>query len=83
MLLIKVLKQQSVATEINIQTNWNSDEVAEWLRRWTANPLGSTHVGSNPIFVEMKYFCLKLRMSLWTSEKQHCGNMYKGPSQYG
>ena len=28
-----------------------SDEVAEWLRRWTANPLGSARVGSNPIFV--------------------------------
>ena len=29
-----------------------SDEVAEWLRRWTANPMGSARVGSNPIFVE-------------------------------
>ena len=29
----------------------NGDEVAEWLRRWTANPLGSARVGSNPIFV--------------------------------
>ena len=27
------------------------DEVAEWLRRWTANPLGSARVGSNPILV--------------------------------
>ena len=27
------------------------DEVAEWLRRWTANPMGSARVGSNPIFV--------------------------------
>ena len=25
--------------------------MAEWLRRWTANPLGSARVGSNPIFV--------------------------------
>ncbi|KAM7229566.1 hypothetical protein CapIbe_009215, partial [Capra ibex] len=24
------------------------DEVAEWLRRWTANPLCSARVGSNP-----------------------------------
>ena len=30
------------------------DEVAEWLRRWTANPLGNARVGSNPILVE---FC--------------------------
>ena len=29
------------------------DEVAEWLRRWTANPMGSARVGSNPIFVEI------------------------------
>ena len=26
--------------------------MAEWLRRWTANPLGSPRVGSNPILVE-------------------------------
>ena len=29
-----------------------TDEVAERLRRWTANPLGSARVGSNPILVE-------------------------------
>ena len=34
------------------------DEVAEWLRRWTANPLGSPRVGSNPILVEL-FFLLK------------------------
>ena len=28
------------------------DEVAEWLRRWTANPMGSARVGSNPIGVD-------------------------------
>ena len=38
------------------------DEVAEWLRRWTANPLGSARVGSNPILVEaffmlLRHFC--------------------------
>ena len=27
------------------------DEVAEWLRRWTANPMCSARVGSNPILV--------------------------------
>ena len=32
------------------------DEVAEWLRRWTANPLCSARVGSNPILVAMFYF---------------------------
>ena len=34
------------------------DEVAEWLRRWTANPLCSARVGSNPILVEFfSFFC--------------------------
>ena len=28
-----------------------ADEVAEWLRRWTANPMDSVRVGSNPILV--------------------------------
>ena len=32
------------------------DEVAEWLRRWTANPLCSARVGSNPILVDNFYF---------------------------
>ena len=27
--------------------------MAEWLRRWTANPMGSARVGSNPISVEI------------------------------
>ena len=35
------------------------DEVAEWLRRWTANPLCSARVGSNPILV--------VWLSLWPS----------------
>src|SRR3989442_313452 len=29
----------------------SSDEVAEWLRRWTANPMGSARVSSNLILV--------------------------------
>ena len=35
-----------------------TDEVAEWLRRWTANPMGSARVGSNPILVGnfLEYF---------------------------
>ena len=28
------------------------DEVVEWLRRWTANPLGFPRAGSNPILVD-------------------------------
>ena len=34
------------------------DEVAEWLRRWTANPLCSARVGSNPILVVFFFQCL-------------------------
>ena len=30
----------------------NEDAVAEWLRRWTANPLGFPREGSNPFCVE-------------------------------
>ena len=33
-----------------------SDEVAEWLRRWTANPMCSARVGSNPILVVICFF---------------------------
>ena len=29
----------------------NVHKVAKWLRRWTANPMFSTRVGSNPILV--------------------------------
>ena len=36
----------------NWMTPLAQDEVAEWLRRWTANPLGSARVGSNPILVD-------------------------------
>ena len=32
------------------------DRVAEWLRRWTANPLGFPRVDSNPIPVEKFLF---------------------------
>ena len=32
------------------------DEVAEWLRRWTANPMCSARVGSNPILVGTFFF---------------------------
>ena len=32
-----------------------SDKVAEWLRRWTANPFPSGSVGSNPILVDILF----------------------------
>ena len=45
------------------------DEVAEWLRRWTANPMGSARVGSNPILVVHFFLksyvvrCFSIRLS--------------------
>ena len=48
-----------------------NDEVAEWLRRWTANPMCSARVGSNPILVDM--FLTKLAAkTLVTHEKDPC-----------
>ena len=49
-----------------INKYWFYDEVAEWLRRWTANPLGSARVGSNPILVEIFYFPVFLQYSIKT-----------------
>ena len=40
-----------------------NDEVAEWLRRWTANPMCSARVGSNPILVGM-YFSVRDRVPM-------------------
>ena len=36
--------------------SFSVDEVAEWLRRWTANPMCSARVGSNPILVGGVFF---------------------------
>ena len=38
---------------INVNYRYQADEVAEWLRRWTANPMCSARVGSNPILVDI------------------------------
>ena len=45
------------------------DEVAEWLRRWTANPMCSARVGSNPILVG-KLFFLSQRLVTERESKQ-------------
>ena len=43
-----------------------TDEVAEWLRRWTANPMGSARVGSNPILVVIfKLFFAWITLWVW------------------
>ena len=44
--------------------SFKQDEVAEWLRRWTANPLCSARVGSNPILVGAYFnFCCRFLFS--------------------
>ena len=35
--------------------SYHEDDVAEWLRRWTANPMCSARVGSNPIVIEFLF----------------------------
>ena len=54
------------------------DEVAEWLRRWTANPLGSARVGSNPILVEdcilvIDYVFVSLYKKIAQKQFARCG----------
>ena len=47
--------------------NRHQDEVAEWLRRWTANPMCSARVGSNPILVELFLLHAKFRRIAYSS----------------
>nr|QDY52439.1 hypothetical protein 8_36 [Mimiviridae sp. ChoanoV1] len=44
--------------------------MAEWLRRWTANPLGSARAGSNPVIVALFLFrwCSWLSRLLYTQK---------------
>ena len=46
----------------------SNGRVVEWLRRWTANPVGAVGVGSNPSF-HLLFLCLRhaVRSSLKTS----------------
>ena len=55
------------------------DKMAEWLTRWTVNPLGSVSVGTNPIFVVFLFgsvvkriaiCCLNLAIKVQISEKK-------------
>lgn len=43
----------------SLKHGFTSDEVAEWLRRWTANPMCSARVGSNPILVDSLFVTLQ------------------------
>ena len=49
------------------------DEVAEWLRRWTANPMGSARVGSNPILIEFFSMANKIIFRFRESNPGHLG----------
>ena len=50
-------RKSNVCDTASTQTaTFSVDEVAEWLRRWTANPLGSARVGSNPILVANRFY---------------------------
>ena len=45
----------------------SEDEVAEWLRPWTANPMSSARVGSNPIlfffYLFIFYYFIAVKLS--------------------
>ena len=59
-----------------------TDEVAEWLRRWTANPLGSARVGSNPILVvDFVYIRVDLH-SKFKNRSSFRFSMYVNPNVY-
>ncbi len=49
--ITRQISKERVFFKFNTFTNTEQDEVAEWLRRWTANPLCSARMGSNPILV--------------------------------
>ena len=46
------------------------DYMAEWLRRWTANPLGSARAGSNPVVVVIKKIKSKSAFIAQLGERQ-------------
>ena len=50
--MLEILSHVAFDSYDNEILSFAQDEVAEWLRRWTANPLGSARVGSNPILVD-------------------------------
>ena len=54
-----------------------ADEVAEWLRRWTANPLGSARVGSNPILVVIFFYFFAAFCQI--EAQQICNRGFWGP----
>merc|ERR1711946_67566 len=62
--LFELVQPFKAGKEVEHANHWASqhDAVAEWLRRWTANPMGSARVGSNPIHVDKLFsliFCVR------------------------
>ena len=51
--LLKVREVQCRLSFLRSVVITSEDEVAEWLRRWTANPLCFARVGSNPTLVDI------------------------------
>ena len=52
--------------------------MAEWLRRWTANPLGSASVGTNPIFVVFFFwFCGEMDSNMQFEISKQSSNLGK------
>ena len=51
--------------------------MAEWLRRWTANPMCSARVGSNPILVEKIFFKINFKTFFLRKDfiKEHMLNL--------
>ena len=50
--------------ELSLQVDW----VAEWLRRWTANPMGFARVGSNPISVVNIFYHFEVKNNFFSQE---------------
>ena len=53
----KLVPQYQDITKEGFNKLYLYDEVTEWLRCWTANPMCSARMGSNPILVENQPFC--------------------------
>ena len=58
------LENSSVCVRLFDRTRLLTLIVAEWLRRWTANPMCSARVGSNPILVVGFFFQFLLFITL-------------------
>ena len=66
-----------------LQLQLSDGSVAEWLRRWTANPMGSARVGSNPILVDIfsSHFPPKLKLKKYPFRYRELNPGHLGESQ--